>query len=62
MWLKSAALESASHIPPKRVKLACKRKVWIYSPQVKYLFMMQLYTFLIEACDMKSQIQRDILT
>ena len=35
-WLKSAALESASHIPPKRVKLACKRKVWIYSPQVKY--------------------------
>ena len=44
-WLKSAALESASHIPTKRVKLACKRKVWIYSPQVKYLSVMQLYTF-----------------
>ena len=41
MWLKSIALESASHIPPKRVKLACKRKVWIYSPQVKYLSVMQ---------------------
>ena len=44
-WLKSAALESASHIPPKRVKLACKRKVWIYSPQVKYLSVMQTVHF-----------------
>ena len=45
-WLKSATLESASHIPPQRVKLTCKRKVRIYSLKAKYLFMMRtVYIF-----------------
>ena len=53
-WFKSAALESASHIPPKRIKLACKRKVWIYSLGAKYLFMMRtVYIFKLRNFDRK---------
>ena len=36
-FFRVGPVTTASHIPPKRVKLACKRKVRIYSPKVKYL-------------------------